>query len=203
MKKTGMRKAIYQILFLNVVFLLVTAVRLYWFVMPCRLEVDCRGYGVDTEWLKQWEEEEAERGEGVLAMAGWQGGVRGEIAAASTGRKEQAQILRVYGSMEQVFWADMLAGSCGLVGREDACVLSQDLAEALFGSVETVGEQIYWDGTLLEVAGVLAQEGGYLLIWMTEGEVERVAVLFERRFQAKERMKERFPFFCPDNPSMR
>lgn len=193
-----MKKIVSGFLFVNTMFLLVTAMRLYWFVIPCRLEVDCRGYGVDTEWLKQWERQEEKEGEGILAMAGWQEGVRTEIVAVSTRRKEQAKILRVYGSMEQVFSADLLSGSCGLVGREDVCVLSQDLAEALFGSMEVVGEQVQSDGELLEVAGVLAQEGEYLLVLMTEGEVERIAVLFERRFQAKERMQERFPFFDSD-----
>ena len=47
---------------------------------------------------------------------------------------------------------------------------------------------------LLVVAGVMDQEGKYLLIPMSEGTVETVAVLFERRFQAEEKMREYFPF---------
>ena len=209
----------------NLVFLAASAIRLYLFITPCRLEADCRGCGADTEWLKQWEEQQKDGGQGILKMAAWQVGSREEILAVSTKRKESARPLGVYGSLDQVFSADLLSGTWGLTGREDACVLSRDLAEALFGSTEVTGEQILleelsWTSSetsnnakdqpspinssakkekgkrklLLVVAGVMDREGKYLLVPMSEGTVETVAVLFERRFQAEEKMREYFPF---------
>ncbi len=209
----------------NLVFLAASAIRLYLFITPCRLEADCRGCGVDTEWLKQWEEQQKDGGQGILKMAAWQVGSREEILAVSTKRKESARPLGVYGSLDQVFSADLLSGAWGLTGREDACVLSRDLAEALFGSTEVTGEQILleelsWASSetlngaegqpspidssakkekgkrkqLLVVAGVMDREGKYLLVPMSEGTVETVSVLFERRFQAEEKMREYFPF---------
>lgn len=87
-------------------------------------------------------------------------------------------------------------------------MLSRELAESLFGSTKVTGEQIRLNepawiteetsksggdrsssagGELFEVAGVADQEGNYLLIPMLEGTAETVAVLFEKRFQSKER----------------
>ena len=215
-----MKKMKWMTLFavVNLAFLAVTAICLYLFLTPCRLETDCRGYGVDTERLKQWEEQEKDVGQGILQLTGWKVGTREEILAVSTGRRETAQLLGVYGSMEQVFSADLLSGTWGLTGREDACVLSRELAEALFGCTEVTGEQIRlevpaWAAEnesqgggecppsaertekekkkqVFEVAGVADQEGEYLLFPLPEGTVETVAVLFEKRYQVKETMKE-------------
>lgn len=52
----------------NLIFLTVTVIRLDLFLTPCRLEADCRGCGVDTKWLKQWEEQERNTGQAILQM---------------------------------------------------------------------------------------------------------------------------------------
>jgi hypothetical protein len=181
----------------NFVILTATGIRLYryLFFTPCRLEVNCRGYGLDIDWMKQWENQERDGSQGILAMAGWNFAGRKEIYAVGVGRTDTAQLLKVYGSMEQVFPVRILSGVYGLAGRENACVLSRDLAEALFGSDQVTGEQVCLDGEegekiFLEIAGVIDREGKYMLVPMSEGEVERIAVLFDKRFQAREKMKE-------------
>ncbi|NBH70531.1 hypothetical protein D3Z51_00460 [Clostridiaceae bacterium] len=198
-----MGKVLALLIVLSTLMTAALAVRLYLFLSPCRLEADCRGYGLDTEYLKQWEEQEKNRKTGILAVSGWQPQPQREITSVSTGRKTQAHLFGVYGSMELVFPAALLAGNYGLAGKKEACVLTQDLAEALFGSSDVVGETVKFamdekgQETHLEVAGVIDKKGQYLLMPIEEGEIEKVAVLYERRYKAREKLKEQLPFFSP------
>ncbi len=211
-KKADKDDMIRRILFLMVLinFILMAGIggRLYWFCRPARIEAECRGYGIDAETLKGWGEQEEKE---IVDLAGWRIRERVMISGESTKRSQSAQVMEVYGNMELALPAHILAGTYGLTGREDVCVLTGELADALFGSVDVVGEQVCCPeadtgkgqgsqtqaGTgkrILTVAGVIDQEGQCLLVPTQSGEMERVAVRFKERFQIKERVKELLSF---------
>ena len=205
--KDGMiRRILFFLVFINFILMAGTGGRLYWFCRPARIEVECRGYGIDAETLKGWGEQEEK---GIVDLAGWRIRERVMISGKSTKRSQSAQVLEVYGNMELALPAHILAGTYGLRGREDVCVLTGVLADALFGSVDVVGEQVCCPEAdtgkeqgmqtqagkrTLTVAGVIDQEGQCLLVPTQSGEMERVAVRFKERFQIKERVKELLSF---------
>lgn len=172
----------------------------YLFVTPVRLEEDCYGRGVDTDTIRQWEEREKESSQGILAVAGWRRLGREQVESVGVGRSQAAQMVGVYGAMELVLSAELVSGVYGLPAAKDSCVLSVDLADALFGGVDVVGEKICfrgegetWEGSgkrELLVAGVIDVKGEYVLLYVEEGRMDGVAVRFASRFQARERMEE-------------
>lgn len=171
----------------------VSGTRLCLFYIPCRLEEECRGAGVDAEMIERWEKRAEETG--ILSVAGWRTEKKAEVVSFGTKRQKEAGIVKVYGAMELVFSARILSGTYGMTGREEACVLSKGLADALFGSVDVAGEKI----CLREpgkgkrnfiVAGVIDKEGEYLLIHQEEEEADYVAVRFKARFQACQKLQE-------------
>ena len=174
------------------------------FLAPYRLEADCAGGGVDVGQIRQWEEWAKRGAQGVTDIAGWRIEGERDVASDSTGRKRKARILGVYGNMDLVFPVETLSGSYGLTGREGSCVLSEGLADALFGSVDVVGERVCYQGANQEnggwergliVAGVIKKEGEYLLIHVEEGGIDALAVEFSMGFQAREKMESYLPSF--------
>ncbi len=178
----------------------VSAAGLYLFSMPCRLEEDCTGAGVDAQTIKRWEEKEKIMDRGILAIAGWRMERGEEVISLGTGRRKQARIVAVCGSMELVFPERILSGNCGVVANKEGCVLSKGLADALFGSVDVEGEKICLQETGGEesdggrkafvVVGVIDKEGEYLMIYTEKGTMDRLAVSFKNRFQAREKLRE-------------
>lgn len=142
-KKTGVsgmiRKCLFCVILINVLILAVLGGRFYLFGRPARLEAECRGRGIDVEVLKGWEERGAPE---ILDLAGWRIRERVMVLGESTKRSQEAQVLEVYGNMELAMPAHILAGTYGMAGREDICVLTGELADALFGGVDVVGEQV-------------------------------------------------------------
>lgn len=205
-KDDMIRKILFFMVFLNLILMAGIGGRLYWFCRSARIEAECRGYGIDVETLKGWEELEEK---GIQDLAGWRIRERVMIWGESTKRSQSAQVLEVYGNMELALPADILAGTYGLTGREDVCVMTGELADALFGGVDVVGEQVWYleedtakgqgkqtqsrMGTQkrsLTVAGVIDQKGQRLLVCAQAGDMEWVAVRFQERFQIKERLRE-------------
>ncbi|MCI8660151.1 MAG: ABC transporter permease [Lachnospiraceae bacterium] len=173
----------------------VSGLRLTFFYTPYRVEVDCTGAGLDVETVKRWENKESLRDLGILTMAGWSVGSPEEVLSLGTKRRERAQIVKVWGNMELVFPARILSGTYGVVGKEEGCVLSKGLAEALFGSVDVAGERICFqekgEGRReLIVEGVIDKEGEYLLTFVEKGKVDFFAARFQSRFQAREKLWE-------------
>lgn len=165
---------------------------IYWnhmFHMPYRMEADCRGMGIRTETMKGWMERETYGFSDIINMAGWRIDKEQMVSSVSTGRKQKAQIISVYGSMELVEVTDILWGRYGLHVEGDYCVLSRDLANHLFGSVKVAGECIKIGRERFLVAGVIEKEGDSLMIPMKEGEIEALAVSFGSRVGAKEKME--------------
>ncbi len=204
-------------LLIFVIFMIIVGLgaRWYLFDIPCCLELDCQGYGIGTEQLKYWEEQEKRESQGILDIAGRNTGGYEEIQAVATGRKETAQIIGVYGNMKLAFPARILSGVYDTIGQQDACVLSAELADALFGSLEVEGESICFypakerekmelaaektetaeqitikQRVCLKVAGVIDAKGKFLLAFAKNGEIEILTVRFKRRFQAEEKLKQ-------------
>ena len=94
------------------------------FDMPCCIRMGIRGLEMDVETIKRIEEREKDGSLGITRIAGWRIESQKIVSAVSTGRRQTAQIIGVYGSMELVEPAHILSGRYGLAEEEDYCVLS-------------------------------------------------------------------------------
>ncbi len=161
----------------------------YYFAVPCRVEEDLRGLGIDVARMMQWEKEEKDRESGILDMAGWRIERTAQIVSVSTGRKTTAGVIAVYGNAALVSPAGILSGDYALpAGTEaGACILTKDLSDALFGSTDTAGELIRIGDELLAVSGVIDKEGPTLLRASSEGPLEYAAFRISRRFRARQK----------------
>ncbi|MCI8887354.1 MAG: ABC transporter permease [Hungatella sp.] len=156
---------------------------------PCFVKMDCRGLGIDVETMKRWEKREEKGGLGIINMAGWSVGEQQLVSSVSTGRKHLSNVVLVYGSMELAVQSQILEGRCGLDVEGNFCVLSEGLARHLFGSTDVTGECVKTEKQVFLVAGVTGEEEDILMIPMESGEVEELAVVFNGRLGAKEKMR--------------
>ncbi len=162
----------------------------YWMVsMPCCICTDLRGREIDVDMIKRIEEREKDGNLGILRIAGWRIESQRMVSAVSTGRRQTAQVICVYGSMELVEKADILSGRYGLAVEEDYCVLSEGLARQLFGNVDAAGQWIKIDRRKMTVAGVIEKDGDVLMIPVKDGNVEQMAVEVKGRMGAKEKVE--------------
>lgn len=157
---------------------------------PCRVETDCRGQGIGTEQLKEWEQRGSGEALGVTGVAGWRVQEQETVVSVSTGRRQRAPVTAVYGDMELAMPSKILDGRYGLDGDGDYCVLSQGLASHLFGSVEVAGECVKAGDQRYIVAGVVENEEDLLIIPAKEGKVEQIAVSFAGRMGAEAKMRQ-------------
>lgn len=161
-----------------------------WMNGECVVRVDCRGRGIGVEWMKEWEDgADGKWGLGVKRMAGWRVEVDEVVSSVKTGREERTQVIGVYGVMELVEPVEVLCGRYGLVEEDGYCVVSEGLAEALFGSVEIAGEEVLAGEKKLVVAGVIEKGEEVLLLPVNEGEMEMLAVEVQGRMGAKEKVE--------------
>lgn len=162
----------------------------YWmFYRPCRLYEDCRGRRIDVETMKRWEERAGDGSLGIVRMAGWRIGVNETVASVSTGRWRQAGAVWVWGDMELTDRGRLLWGRMGLAEEADCCVISEELARNLFGSVNVVGERLKTGDRLVTVAGVMEDDGEIIMIPAGEGKLEYLSVEFNRRMGAEGKIK--------------
>lgn len=157
------------------------------FYMPCCICMDLREREIDVDMIKRIEEREKDGNLGILRIAGWRIESQKMVSAVSTGRRQTAQVICVYGSMELVEKADILSGRYGLAVEEDYCVLSEGLARQLFGNVDAAGQWIKADRRKMIVAGVIEKDGDVLMIPVKDGKVEQMAVEVKGRMGAKEK----------------
>lgn len=162
----------------------------YWlFGRPYCVGKDCRGKGINVETIRQWEEQAKDSSFGIIRMAGWRTEAEQMVVSISTGRRQRADTVSVYGSMELADRAKLLWGRFGLAVEEDYCVLSEALARNLFGSADVVGEWVKTEEGKLMVAGVIHKEDNVLMIPATEGNVEYLSVEFDSRKGAEGQLK--------------
>ena len=161
----------------------------YFFGVPCRMEADCRGRGVEAEALKQWEETEEGRSMGIRAIAGWRVEEQEIVSSVSTGRRQRSRVTAVYGSMDLVLPGKILDMGYGMDGQEGYCVVTSGLASCLFGSTAVSGECIRAGGRYFIIGKVVENQEAMLLIPMDEGSVEYVAAKFETAVGAGEKMR--------------
>lgn len=159
------------------------------FDMPCCIRMDIRGLEMDVETMKRIEEREKDGSLGITRIAVWRIESQKIVSAVSTGRRQTAQIIGVYGSMELVEPAHILSGRYGLAEEEDYCVLSEDLARQLFGGVEAAGLWVKAGQKKMMVAGVIEKEGNILMMPVKEGWLEQAAVEVKGRMGAEEKVE--------------
>lgn len=161
-----------------------------WMNKECVVRVDCRGRGIGVEWMKEWEDGvNGAWGLGVKRMAGWRVEADEVVSSVGTGREKKTQVIGVYGGMELVEPVKVLCGRYGLVEEDGYCVVSEGLAEALFGSVEIAGEEVLTGEKKLVVAGVIEKGEEVLLLPVKEGELEMLAVEVRGRMGAREKVE--------------
>lgn len=162
----------------------------YWlFHMPYRICTDCRGQEINVETMKYWEEREENSFLDIVRIAGWRTERQQTVSSVSTARKQRTQVICVYGSMELADPAPILCGRYGLAIEGDYCVLSEDLARDLFGSIDVAGECVKMNQEKLIVAGVIEKEGNFLMRPAKEGKIEQLAVEFGSRIGAEEKIQ--------------
>lgn len=150
---------------------------------------DCRGLGLWVENMRQWEEQMEAKDLGVIRMAGWRIGTEQAITSISTKRKGTACVTWVYGSMELAGSAELLWGRFGLELDKGYCVISEELARDLFGSTDVAGESVKTEDGTMAVAGVIDKEGEILMAPAADGRIEYLAVEFDSRIGAEEKVK--------------
>lgn len=159
------------------------------FGRPYCIQEDCRGRGLDVEMIKQWEKQAENGALDILKIAGWRIGANQMVVSISTGRKQRAEVIWVYGSMELTQKAGLLGGRFGLSAEEDWCVISEELAGNLFGSTDVVGECVKIEEEKMIVAGVIEKEGEVMMVPAIDGRIEYVAIEFDGRAGAEGKMK--------------
>lgn len=156
---------------------------------PYRVYEDCRGLRLCVENMRQWEERMESKDLGVIRMAGWRIGTEQAVISISTKRKRTAHVIWVYGSMELAGSAELLWGRFGLELEKGYCVISEELARNLFGSTDAAGESVKTEDGTMMVAGVIEKEGEILMAPVADGRIEYLAVEFDSRIGAEEKVK--------------
>ncbi len=161
------------------------------FRTPCRVELDCRGYGTDNVRLEELMEREAERSGGlILDMVGWKIREQAEIFSVSTGRRRTVPVSVVCGSAGLAYPQTLLSGGSELSRGGNFCLLSGELSDRLFGSTDTAGETVLLGEDAFVVEGVIDLEGEWLIRPAADGEeflLDGAAFSVARRWQARER----------------
>lgn len=165
------------------VFVTGTAAFWHWIKQPCVFREDVRGKGIYVEDIKRLEEEEKDGAMGILRIAGWRTEKEQSVFSVSTGRKERAEVIGVYGSMELMEDRKGQIGRLGLDVEGEYCVLSEKLARDLFGSTDILGEWVGMGKRKFLVVGVTKKEETALWIPIGEGEVEMLAVEMDSRMR--------------------
>ena len=165
------------------VFVTGTAAFWHWIKQPCVFREDVRGKGLHVEDIKRLEEKEKDGAMGILRIAGWRTEKEQSVFSASTGRKEKAEVIGVYGSMELMEERKGQIGRLGLDVEGKYCVLSEKLARDLFGSTDILGEWVCMGKRKFGVVGVAKKEETILWIPIEEGEVEMLAVEIDSRLR--------------------
>lgn len=162
----------------------------YWlFYRSYRVNEDCRGQGIDVEMMKRWEERAQDGALGIVRMAGWRTGADEIVASVSTGRWRQVKVICVYGTMELADEGKLLWGRLGIAEEKNCCVISEELARNLFGSVDVVGECVKMEGQVLVVTGVMEKKGEVAMVPVDEGNIEYLSVEFDNRMGAEGKIK--------------
>lgn len=158
---------------------------------PCRVETDCRFKKVQMEEILALQEQEKENGgmTGLRAVAAWRFGEAGRVKEPFTGKYEETGTVYVCGSMPVAFPDPVLSGSYEQIMSSDDCVVTKELSNALFGSVDTAGCNLILEGKCYRIAAVTDRKEMLILIPEEEGRVETAAFLFENRERIKEKME--------------
>lgn len=164
-----------------------TAVKFY--RTPSRVESDCRLKNVTIDDIKSLEKQEKGGMSGLLNVSAWRYGDAGEAVGPLPGLKGETGAVYVYGSMPLAFPATVLSGSYDQSMEEDDCVLTKALSFKLFGSTDTSGCRLTFNGKDYRVAAVIDKKEEILMLPAREGKVETVVFLFKDRGRIKDWMR--------------
>ncbi len=176
----------------------------YFFCTPYRTFTDCRGRDIDVAQMKIWEEQEKENYSDILSMAGWRTEKMQTVWSISTGRRALTGTIGVYGDASLVYPAKILSGDYALPvldgkdhdistsqndgrkrNRRSSCILTGELSDDIFGSVDTAGELVRTENEILVVRGVIDKKGKFLLKPLSDGPIEYISFRTRRRYQAE------------------
>lgn len=110
---------------------------------------------VDGEKIRTFIEAQKEQGNTVAAWN--EENCIFENTAA--GKREDGVCQKIAGDKELVFGKKLSGGSCPLSDDETGCLVSEELAQSLFGSEDIIGKEIYMDGKSWLVRGILDVDG--------------------------------------------
>lgn len=201
----SVRKLLPELFFtIGILVILCAGLGTWLFCMPCRIEADCRGRDIDVKQMQIWEEQAKDGSYGILAMAGWRTERMQTVSSVSTGRRALTMVTGVCGDAALVYPAKILAGNYALPATDDeklqngkngriqrsGCILTGELSDELFGSLDTAGELVKTEDGILVITGVIDKDGKQLLKPVSEGDLEYAAFRVPRRWQAEEKVWE-------------
>lgn len=158
---------------------------------PCRVEADCRFKKVQMEEILALQEQEKENGgmTGLRAVSAWRYGEAGKVTEPLMGKHQETGAVYICGAMSVAFPDQVLSGSYEQSMRQGDCVVTKELSNALFGSVDTAGCKLMFEGKSYRIAAVTDRKEKLIMIPEEEGRVEMAAFLFENRERLKEKME--------------
>lgn len=155
---------------------------------PCRVESDCRYRRLDMEEILALQEREKGGMIGLRAVSAWRFGDPGKAAEPITGKSQDAGAVYICGNMAVAFPGRVLSGSYEQLMRDGECAVTGELSYALFGSVDTAGCRILFEGKTYRIAAVTDRKELMILIPEDTGKAEKAAFLFQSRERLKEKM---------------
>lgn len=143
---------------------------------PCLISRDCRGNNIEIDHLETWREKIDNQKLKIREFSGWRIDGEGMIKRTDLNRSSPAAIIRIYGSAEYVLKKDILAGAMGYRIYEHDCIISEALAQDLFGSTDIINEKIIFDGKRYSVTCVVKDERSFICFSLNEGKVEYLEI---------------------------
>jgi len=148
---------------------------------PYHISKDFRGYHVEVEVLETWDDKIMNQKLKILGYSGWS--IYGEevIRCVDINKHFQAPVIKIYGNPEYVLRKDILAGAFGYEIRDSYCIVSEALAQNLFGSTDIVGEKVILNDKLYSISSVIRETRPFICVSLNEGKVEYIEIVLESR----------------------
>lgn len=92
--------------------------------------------------------------EEIFQVTAWKQEENTVLTDGELGRRATALFIKVWGAMEDVLPAEMIAGSFCMPEDEKGCVLDEETAYQLFGTAKAVGNRVFIEGKTFIIRGV-------------------------------------------------
>lgn len=144
---------------------------------------------VTMEQLKEIREREKDGMTGLINIAGWRYGEADNVKEPVSGKKEGAGVIYVCGPVSLAFPTKVLSGSYESVMEKKDCVITKELSWSLFGSVDTAGCSVLFDGNMYTITAVIEKEEKMIFFPAWEGIAEKAAFSFRGNSRIEARME--------------